>query len=137
MLQLLLALCASTGVCEPAMVESLEHLTSHVIYVDTSHHHHGMGLDVDQWRSLVAEHFPEETALALCVMRFESGGNLSAMSPTDDHGLFQIHYPIWGLAFGVSRADLYDPVLNVTLARRIWELQGWAAWSAWKRGRCD
>ena len=134
MLALLLALCASTGVCEPAMVDSLDHLSSHVIYIEPTRYH-GMGSDVEQWRSLVAEHFAD-VELALCVMRYESGGNPSAASPTDDHGLFQIHYPIWGPAFGVSRADLYNPVTNVILAQRIWELQGWQAWSAYRRGRC-
>ena len=117
------------------MIDALEHLSAHVIYVEASHHH-GMGSDVEQWRALVADHF-SDIEMALCVMRYESGGNPRAASPTDDHGLFQIHYPIWGPAFGVSRQDLYDPETNVRLARRIWESQGWSAWSAYNRGRCD
>ena len=91
--------------------------------------------DVDQWRGLVGEWF-SDVDRAMCVLEWESEGDPNAVSPTDDHGLFQIHYPIWGPHFGVSRADLYDPVLNVRLASLILKAQGWGAWSAVTRGKC-
>ena len=87
------------------------------------------------WRGLVAEWF-SDVDRAMCVLDHESGGNPNAASPTDDHGLFQIHYPIWGPHFGVSRADLKVPALNVRLASLILKAQGWGAWSAVTRGKC-
>lgn len=62
------------------------------------------------------------------IMWCESRGVPTASSHTDDHGLFQIHYPIWGPAFGVSRNDLYDPVLNVDIAYKVYAQQGYGAW---------
>ena len=91
--------------------------------------------DVDQWRGLVGEFFTDVDR-ALCLIDWESSGNPNAASPTDDHGLFQIHYPIWGPHFGVSRADLYDPTTNVRLAAIILDAGGWGMWSAVTRGKC-
>ena len=90
---------------------------------------------VDQWRGLVGEWFTDVDR-ALCVIDQESSGNPNAVSPTDDHGLFQIHYPIWGPHFGVTRDQLYDPTLNVRLAAAILGIQGWHAWSVVNRGLC-
>jgi hypothetical protein len=36
---------------------------------------------------------------------------------------------VWAPTFGVSYDSLYDPELNVALARRIYDIQGWGAWS--------
>lgn len=79
---------------------------------------------------------PEDVERALCLMGYESGGDPDAWSDTDDHGLLQINYPTWGSTFGVTRADLYDPELNVRLAHTIYRRQGWTAWSPYNRGLC-
>jgi soluble lytic murein transglycosylase-like protein len=97
-----------------------------------------MGSNTEQWRSLVEVYWSAELVdRAVCIMGYESGGNTYAASPTDDHGLMQIHWPIWGSVFGVSRADLYDPETNLRLAHQIYEKQGWNAWTPYRvRGKC-
>lgn len=91
----------------------------------------------EPWRTLVSAYFPAaEVDRALCIIYHESRGNPSAVSPTDDHGLFQIHAPIWGPHFGVSRTDLYNPDTNTRVAAAVWASQGWRAWSPYKRGEC-
>jgi soluble lytic murein transglycosylase-like protein len=98
----------------------------------------GVGTNWEQWRPLVAEHFPGElTSTAVCLLRHESGGNPKAKNPTSSaRGLFQIMASVWAPTFGVSYDSLYDPELNVALARRIYDIQGWGAWSPWNRGLC-
>jgi len=92
---------------------------------------------VEQWRSLVAIYFaPEHVNTALCLMGYESGGDPTAASATNDHGLMQVHWPIWGPAFNLSKQDLYDPGTNLATAAKIRGIQGWWAWSPYKRGRC-
>lgn len=93
---------------------------------------------VERWEPLVAENFPaEEVDTALCIIEHESGGDPGADNPRSSaRGLFQILGSLWAPHFGVSRADLYDPVLNAELAGEIWEQQGWWAWSPYKRGAC-
>lgn len=53
--------------------------------------HRGMGSNVEQWRPLVAQHFPaSEVERALCIMSYESGGNPNAKNPRSSaSGLFQ------------------------------------------------
>jgi soluble lytic murein transglycosylase-like protein len=135
---LLLTLCTQLGVCEPAMIETLEQPI--VTEIAAEHHHHpyrGIGAGVEQWSDLVAVYFePADRARVLCLMGYESGGNPNALSPTQDYGLMQIHAPIWAPTFGVSYSDLFDPRLNLMLARRILDRQGWTAWSPYKRGLC-
>lgn len=98
--------------------------------------HRGMGSNVEQWRGLVAAYFGSEVERALCVVAWESGGNPGAASPTNDHGLFQIHAPLWTDHYGVSITQLYDPETNTRLAKSIRDTQGWIAWSAVKREKC-
>lgn len=81
---------------------------------------------VEQWRSLVAKYFPaNQVEYALQIMSCESGGNPSAVSQTNDHGLFQIHN---GLAnYGSS---IYDPEYNIRLAyQSYYAPRGWSPWS--------
>lgn len=98
----------------------------------------GMGTNVEQWRGLVAAHFPaDQIDRALCIMSYESGGNPQAKNPTSSaRGLMQILASLWAPHFGVSYDALYDPETNIRLARRIYDSQGWWAWSPYKRGRC-
>ena len=98
----------------------------------------GMGSNVEQWRGLVSAHFPSEAVdRMMCLMKHESGGNPGAKNPRSSaRGLFQILGSLWAPHFGVAPDDLYDPELNVLLARRIWDRQGYGAWSPWNRGLC-
>lgn len=93
---------------------------------------------VERWRPLVASRFPaDEVDRALCIISHESGGDPEADNPRSSaRGLFQILGSLWAPHYGVSRADLYDPNINVLLAHDIWERYGWWAWSPYERGSC-
>lgn len=82
--------------------------------------------DVEQYRSLVAQ-YDWNVDQALLVMGKESGGNKTAVSSTDDHGLMQIHN---GLAnYGQA---IYDPATNIKVAYGIWKGRGHGrGWTAW------
>ncbi len=73
---------------------------------------------VEQWRTLVAEHFPPgEVDNALVVMACESGGAAWAKNPSSSaSGLFQILRLWWG-----GSIDPFDPAANVKLAAHIWQ----------------
>ncbi len=92
---------------------------------------------VERWRPLVASHFPpEEIEVALCVIRYESGGHPGADNPRSSAtGLFQVLSSLWSDHYGVSYAELLDPEVNTRIARAIWDESGWTAWSAYRR--CD
>jgi len=93
--------------------------------------------DVEQWRELVSVYWGEDTEQALCIISHESGGNANAKNPKSSaRGLFQILGSLWAPHFGVSYEALYDPELNVCLAREIYLVQGWGAWSPYNRGLC-
>jgi soluble lytic murein transglycosylase-like protein len=83
----------------------------------------------NKWKPLVQKYFGNQTQNALRVMACESGGNPSASSHTDDHGLMQINAPTWCSFFGVSRQELQDPETNVKLASIIYQRSGWRAWT--------
>ena len=96
-------------------------------------------VDVQHWRPLVAAYWPADTVdQALCLLGLESGGDPNADNPDSTaRGLFQILASLWAPHFGVSPNDLFDPVVNVKLARQIYDLQGWDAWSPYLRGFCQ
>lgn len=98
----------------------------------------GMGSDVERWRCLVEQYFDSsQVETMMCLMLHESGGNPNARNPRSTaRGLFQILGSLWAPHFGVAQDDLYDPVLNVRLAREIYDRQGYDAWSPYKRGLC-
>lgn len=98
----------------------------------------GMGSDVERWRPLVADHFdPTQVDTMMCIMSHESGGNPNAKNPRSSaRGLFQILASLWAPHFGVSYEDMYDPDVNVELARAIFDQQGYRAWSPYSRGLC-
>lgn len=97
-----------------------------------------VGGNVEQWRGLVAEHFaPDNVETMMCLMVYESGGDPNAKNPTSSaRGLFQIMASIWAPEFGVSYADLFDPVINTRIARGVYDRQGYGAWSPYNRGLC-
>jgi len=87
---------------------------------------------VEQYRPLVVKYFPpSEVETALAIMSKESGGNSQAVSATNDHGLFQLHAPLWTNFFGVTTEQLKDPETNVKLAAVVWSRSSWKAWSTY------
>lgn len=129
-MSLLLTICLSVpGVCQGNYVDQLEAAgLSEAEYTDP----------VDRWRPLVAGVFPAaEVETALCIIRHESGGSPDADNPRSSaRGLFQVLGSMWAPHYGVSQAELYDPVTNVDIAADIWENYGWSAWSPYQRGAC-
>lgn len=96
----------------------------------------GMGSGVEQWRNLTAAYFGGEVDLALCLMAKESGGNPSAYnSSSGASGLMQV-MGFWADEFGVTRDALFNPDTNLSIAKQIRDMQGWGAWSPYKRGEC-
>jgi hypothetical protein len=97
----------------------------------------GMGSSVEQWRGLVGSYFPaNQVNTALCVMRYESGGNPNANnSRSTAIGLMQILASLWGPVYGVSHEQLKDPNTNMRVARGVWDRQGWGAWAAYRQCR--
>ena len=95
----------------------------------------GMGTNVEQWRGLVAAYFPAgQVDMALRVMACESGGNPDAANPRSTaRGLMQVMWSVWGPEYGVTEQQLYDPETNLSIAAKVYAIQGWAAWSCWKR----
>ena len=114
--------------CEPPDV--IDHLANAAIY-------HASGPS-ERWRPLVESHFPDEQVdRALCIIKHESSGEPTAKNPRSSaRGLFQILGSLWAPRFDVTYEALYEPELNVALAKEIWELQGWRAWSPYNRGLC-
>ncbi len=97
-----------------------------------------LGSNVEQWRDLVAAYFPaSEVNRALCIMSHESGGNPGAKNPRSSaRGLMQILASLWAPHFGVTYEDLYNPEINMRVARGVWDQQGWWGWSPYRRGLC-
>ncbi len=104
----------------------------------------GMGdrtSDVTRWTPLVETHFGDLGLIAvdtaLCLIALESGGNPDAKNPNSSaHGLMQILASLWAPEFGITYEDLYDPETNLWAARKVYDIQGWEAWSPYKRGNC-
>jgi hypothetical protein len=89
---------------------------------------------VDRWRPLVQRYFPaEDVETAMCVLEHESAGDPDADNPRSSAtGLFQILASSWAPHFGVSEAQLFDPLINAQLAREILDIQGWRAWTTYR-----
>ena len=83
---------------------------------------------VEQWRPLVAAHFPSWVVdYALSVMHCESKGQYWVTSYAGAIGLFQMMpFHSWRVGY----RDLYDPAANVEAAAHLWREQGWQPWIA-------
>lgn len=153
MLPLLIALVSFA----PFLLESTEDLTTDIAYVrydlvepsqiaedavsepiQQAAVSRGMGNDVEQWTPLVAGQFPpDQVENALCVIRYESGGNPDAKNPRSEaRGLFQVMASVWASHYGVSYSDLYSPEINTYVAAQIWGDAGWKPWSSRTRRGC-
>lgn len=82
--------------------------------------------------------FPAERAVAHRIAQCESNYNPWAVSPTNDHGLFQINGTTWNKPghadpvadyIGRNWHRRYDPVVNATMARKIRDAYGWRMWA--------
>lgn len=88
---------------------------------------------VEQWRSLVEEHFnPSDVPWAMRVMSCESGGNPNATNDRSGAaGLFQ-HLPkYWAersAKAGWGGADIYDPEANIAVAAWLFYKGGPSHW---------
>ena len=72
----------------------------------------------------------------LCLMEKESGGNPDARNRSSGAaGLMQV-MPGWADVFGYDVDDLFEPTVNLWIASRILEEQGWIAWTPYLRGLC-
>lgn len=95
--------------------------------------------DVEQWRPLVAGHFPpNQVNNALCVIKSESGGNAGVdnLKGSAARGLFQIMTTVWAKELGWKASDFYSPEKNVYAAHYIWSHSGWSPWSYRTRSNC-
>ena len=97
----------------------------------------GMGSDAGRWRDLVELYFDaDDVDRVICLMEKESGGNPNARNRSSGaSGLMQV-MPAWADVFGYDREDLFDPTVNLWIASRILETQGWNAWTPYQRGSC-
>ncbi len=92
--------------------------------------------NAEGWRGLVAAHFPADAVdNMLCIMWKESRGSPTADNPRSTaRGLFQV-LRSWPISFGYTYADLYDPTINTIVARKVWDIQGYGAWTVWPKCR--
>lgn len=92
---------------------------------------------VEQWRLLASAYFGwKEVDRVLCLMERESAGDPGAHNGgSGASGLMQV-MPFWAGRYGYHRSDLFDPAVNLWIAARIREEQGWRAWSPYLRGDC-
>ena len=68
------------------------------------------------------------TRVAHCESRLDPG----AVSPTNDHGLFQInivHQAQFERVTGRPWADVYDPFWNAAYAKWLRDREGWRPWT--------
>lgn len=71
---------------------------------------------------------PQATRIAEC----ESGLRPTAVSPTNDHGLFQInivHRTEFTRVTGQPWSDVYNPYFNARYAKSLYDRQGWSPWT--------
>lgn len=84
-----------------------------------------VGGGCESYRPLVQKYFGSATPAAMIVMQKESGCNPNAVSPTNDHGLFQL-----------NQMAIYDPEANIraAYAKYVSPRRGtnpnWSAWYA-------
>jgi hypothetical protein len=66
------------------------------------------------------------------IVQCESGFRANAVSPTNDHGLFQInvvHQANFTKVTGQPWSAVYDPLYNSVYAKWLYDRQGWQPWS--------
>jgi len=97
----------------------------------------GVSYNVEQWRPLVEQHFNSgDVWRVLCLMAHESKGDPNAYNPSSGaSGLMQV-LASWADNFGYVPNDLFDPSVNLSIARKLRDDGGWRHWSPYNRGLC-
>lgn len=70
----------------------------------------------------------EANVIAECESKFDPG----AVSPTDDHGVFQInavHREQFEQVTGQPWSEVYDPYWNAVYAKWLHDREGWGPWA--------
>lgn len=146
---------AITAVCTAAIhpvraLDAQEEVREHEVQgeqavtseADTGEGHSAASAPVERWEApvhlagpsleeLVRQAFPEDPDTAVRIVTCESQWNPQARSRTGDSGLFQIndiHRGPSGHAAGMSVEDLFDPMVNIRVARALYEESGWYPW---------
>jgi len=115
-----------------------EAFANRVVRVQTTNYDEQIAA-VDDWRPLVSEHFPPGAVnTMLCIMYYESRGDPNAKSPISSaRGLFQILASLWADSFGVTYEQLYNPTINTTIARTLYDRYGYRPWNPYRvSGKC-
>lgn len=90
------------------------------------------------WVQFYQNGSPELHRQAQKIVDCETGGtwNPGAVSPTNDHGLFQInkkyHYSNFTRVTGQPWHKVYEPFWNATYAKWLYDNQGWQPWTCRK-----
>ncbi len=82
--------------------------------------------------AIIQRHFGAAAPTARRIAVCESNLNPRAVSPTNDHGLFQInavHRGQFESVTGAPWSAVYDPEVNTRYARWLYGQQGWGPWS--------
>ena len=80
----------------------------------------------------IAVLFQDNAGSATRVAECESGMDPGAVSPTNDHGLFQInavHQQQFEQVTGQPWSSVYDPYWNTYYAKWLYDNQGWGPWA--------
>lgn len=81
---------------------------------------------------ILNRHFGAGAGRAKAIAQCESGLNPNAVSPTNDHGLFQInivHKDQFRSVTGAPWSSVYDAELNTIYAKWLHGQEGWGPWA--------
>lgn len=81
---------------------------------------------------LAYHHARWDATTMVAIAGAESGWNTTAISPTDDYGLFQVNLRAWPQLF--ASGNYMDPAVNTSWAFHIFNVQGITAWSTYTNG---
>jgi hypothetical protein len=96
--------------------------------------------EVERWRGLVSVYFKEsDINTALCIIKYESGGNPYADNPgSSASGLFQHLGKYWterSIKAGWAGADIWDPEASTAVAAWLQRTGGWGHWTTYRKCR--
>ncbi len=80
---------------------------------------------------IINRYFGPAAGRAKAIAQCESNMNPNAVSPTNDHGLFQINHVHRGQFESVTGApwsSVYNAELNTKYAKWLYDQQGWSPW---------
>lgn len=88
------------------------------------------------WVHFMQNGSPQLHSQAQKIVQCESQWNPGAVSPTNDHGLFQInatyHRTNFERVTGQPWSKVYEPFWNATYAKWLYNNQGWQPWTCRK-----